>query len=140
MAPEPWRSSCCQIQMHNWSWSSRPCSPVCLLGVYRGQEKRLTPNQRAPKHDVIMARQKPPASSYYGFCPFRFINSYNSLNTNSIKVQSGLNDGKICPLYVNTSALFLCRELTKSHPIPDLSCGVCGVCPHPITLNLTLLY
>ena len=100
----------------------------------------VSSNQRASKHDVIMARQKPPASSHYGPCPFKFINSYNSVNTNSIKVHSGLNDGKICPLYDNTSAPSLHRELTKSHPLHDLSCGVRGVRPCHTVPSLTLLY
>ena len=44
---------------------------------------------------------------------------------------------EICPLDVNTSVLFVHKELTKSHSILDLSRGVR---PRPTALNLTLLY
>ncbi len=83
----------------------------------------VSSNQRASRHDVIMARQKQPVSSYYGTCPFKLTISYNSFNTNSITVHSGSNDGKNCHIYVNTSALFLHKELTKSHSIPGLDTG-----------------
>ncbi len=54
----------------------------------------VSSNQRASRRDVIMARQKPPASSYYRTYPFKFTNSHNSVNTNSIKVHSSLTTGK----------------------------------------------
>ncbi len=118
--------------------SSRGKTPSNVLPD-RTAHGRVSSNQRASIHDVIMPRQKPPASSYYGTCPFKFTNSYNSVTTNSIKVHLGLNDGKICPLYVNTRALFL-QGLAKSHSILDLSRGVHGVRSRPTLPNLTLLY
>ncbi len=75
-----------------------------------------------------------------GLAPFKFTNSHNFVNTNSIPSALGLNDGEICHLYGNSSALFLYKELTKSHSILDLSHRVSGVRPRPTTPNLTLLY
>ncbi len=68
-------------------------------------------NQRASRLDVIMARQTPPVSSYYGTCPFNVTISHNSVITNSITSVLGLNDGKTCTLYINTNAPFLHKEL-----------------------------
>ncbi len=49
--------------------------------------------------------------------------SHNSVNTNSITSVLGSNDDKTCTFYNNT--LFLHKELTKSHsiPNPDLGCA-----------------
>ena len=96
----------------------------------------VSSNQKAPRRDVIMAGQKPPVLTYYGTCPFNFTISHNSVNTNSITSVPGLNDGKICPLYINTSALFLRQGLTKSHFIPHPNLG----CASATALNLALLY
>ncbi len=67
----------------------------------------VSSNQRTPRHDVIMARQKSLVPAYYGAVPFNFTMSHNSVNTNSITSVLGLNDGKTCTLYIGTSALFL---------------------------------
>ena len=67
----------------------------------------VSSNQRASRRDVIMERQKPPVSSYYGTGPFNFTISHNSVNTNSITSALGLNDGKTCLRYISASALLL---------------------------------
>ncbi len=68
-------------------------------------------NQRTPRRDVKMARQKPPVLAYYGAGPFNF--------TNSITNVPGLKDGKICTLYIDTSVFPLHRVLLKSRSIPN---------------------
>ena len=108
----------------------------CAKTPSNGQSDRtphglVSSNQRASRRNVIMACQKTRASSYYGTCPFKFTISHNSVNSNSITSTLGLNDGKICPRYVNANALFLPKELTKSHSIPDLDTGC--VLPHWIS-------
>ncbi len=40
-------------------------------------------NQRTPRRDVKMARQKLSVLAYYGAGPFNVTFSHNSLNTNS---------------------------------------------------------
>ncbi len=86
----------------------------------------VSSNQRAPRQDVIMARKKPPVSTYYGACPFNFTISHNSVDIN----------GKICPLSNNTSALFVHQGLTKSRSMSDPDLG----CARATAPNLALLY
>ncbi len=83
----------------------------------------VSSNQRASRRDVIMAHQKPPVLTNYGAGLFKFTISHNSINTDSIIIALGLNDGKTCPLYISTSALFLHQGSTKSHSIPNLGTG-----------------
>ncbi len=95
----------------------------------------VSSSQRTPKCDVNMARQKLPVLAYYGTGPFNFTILHNSVNTNSITSVLGLNDGKICTLYSDTSAFFPRRVLPKSHSIPDpnLRCA-CATAPNPALL------
>ena len=61
---------------------------------------------------------------YYRAGPFNFTISNNSANTNSITSVLGLNDGKICTLYIGTTAFTLHRVLPKLHSIPNPMLGL----------------
>ena len=99
----------------------------------------VSPNQGASRRDVIMVRQNPPVSSYYGTGPFNFTISPNSVNSNSITSILGLNDGKTCPLSINTSVFLLHKELTKSHSIPNPNLGCARYPAKSLTSVLKLL-
>ncbi len=134
-----WQVSVC-LTLHSMCSSTISQRAFCRLPVTMDSSCAKTPsnglsdrtahglvssNQRASRRDVIMECQNPPVSSYYGTGPFNFTISHNSVNTNSITSALGLNDGKICPRYIGASVLFLHKELTKSHsiPNPDLGCA-----------------
>ncbi len=102
--------------------------PSCAKTPSNGSPDRTahglaSSNQRSPRRDVKIARQKPPVLAYKGAGPFNFTISHNSAYTNSITSVLGLNDGKTCTLYTGTSALFLRRVLSKSHSIPNPNLG-----------------
>ena len=95
----------------------------------------VSTNQRTPRRDVKMARQKLPVLAHYGAGPFNFTISHNSANTNSITSAPGLTDGNIYTLYIDTSMFPLHRVLSKSHSLstPKLGC-VCATAPNPSLL------
>ena len=100
------------------------CAKTLSNGLTRSNGTWLvSTNQRSPRRDVIMARWKPPVLVNYGAGPFNFTISHNSSNIKPITSVLGLIDGKICALYIDSSAFTLHWVLWKSHSIPNPKLG-----------------